>query len=175
MGAITLRWSHGESDAALCAEALRTQLSVLRAMQFSPEHPYHKRLVRLTGWPLTTEVMSALQGLPQWPGAELDLSGCTWPLAPAEYTRLASTIPTGFALWEVRGELQALVTSIVCSVTERRRGLGLAPLRLTVPQYKAMGVMGTDECVVSDEPSYSHLYAFERSNRRIEILYYHWS
>ncbi len=71
---------------------LLTQLSILRAVRLCKEDMPTVHLV-LEGWPLTSEVMSALQGLPQWPCA-LHIKDSQWPLEPDAYRTLAQYIPT---------------------------------------------------------------------------------
>ncbi len=71
---------------------LQAQLTVLRAVQVHEQAMPSVR-VQLVGWPLTREVMSALQGLPQWP-CVLHIRDSQWPLEPDEYRTLAQYIPT---------------------------------------------------------------------------------
>ncbi len=70
---------------------LQAQLTVLRAVRPVQAGPAWK--LRLVGWPLTREVMRALEGLPQWP-CVLHIRDSQWPLEPDEYRTLAQYIPT---------------------------------------------------------------------------------
>ncbi len=72
---------------------------------------------------MTSEAMETLRDLPTWHGNELELDRCTWPLAPAEYTRLAQVIPPTYTMWCLGdGASEEIVSSICVGINARASG-----------------------------------------------------
>ncbi len=108
--------------------ALRSQLSVLPALQLAPiaqgtPEPY----VRLWHWSLTGNVITALSQLPTW-GGYVFFTSCTWPLSAPEYKSLAALIPTCYTHWCLGGVNEAQLDSICEGISEHRAGKGLPPV-----------------------------------------------
>ncbi len=137
------------------SDALRTQLSVLRAV-----HPYVKTQeeekqseedvswpeklrekkgarVELVGWQMTHDTIEALRGLPELQG-HVDFTQCTsWPLEPAQYTHLAQCVPTSYEAWLFdMCPCSPVFKSICGGVKVRREGLGLPALLCMVPSQE---------------------------------------
>lgn len=128
---VTLRCP--DADPAACTASLRTQLSVLQALQFP--HPFCISMLRivLVGWALTHDTIEALRGLPEWARAEVDFTQCTWPDQASECTRLVHSVPTAYTGWllpdKVSGEL---LTSLCADLNEHRKGLACSDVTLYV-------------------------------------------
>ncbi len=109
--------------------------------------------IQLDKWPLTSEVIVTLQGLPHWDGS-LDISTCVWPTqkedrAGATQQALAQYVPTSYTLWQLGESVTAAELASLCSaLNERRGGLGLSErVRLLVPTHEG-GDKAVGECVV---------------------------
>ncbi len=125
---------------------LSTQLSVLRAMEFKPLGEQGYVQLALRDCSLTSDVVAALSGLPEWRGC-LNLNSCKWPCEPAVYTQLAHRIPTSYLRWNVQTWDKKALGSICQGVNQRRQGLGLPPLKLSMHSLtwaglKSAGVVG---------------------------------
>ncbi len=114
---------------------LHAQLSVLQAFEFKYQ-ANTSVTVELWHWPMSQATMEALQKLPQLPGT-LDMQRCVdWSLKADAYTHLATYVPLSYIHWVVPREISVPVFEAVCAgIAQRRAGLGLTPLMLTVPEF----------------------------------------
>ncbi len=139
-------WAHGWSNTHYItleafprapASALSAQLSLLHEMRFADDAPAR---ISLSGLPITDDVMSALEGLPDWPETELRFEKCTWPLQANEYVQLAQYVPTSYTEWYLECD-PAVLEQICVGVDQRRARLGAKPLVLhaQVKKQKRMG------------------------------------
>ncbi len=128
--------------------SLSAQLAVLSAIQFDPNtvdtsHIYthdeeNPVRVYLEDWPLTTDTIEALQGLPHW-NAAVRLFFNDMPLTPSECAKLAEYIPVSYCEWLVRDVSEAQLEAICGGIEARRKGLGLPRLRVSVLDYEEDG------------------------------------
>ncbi len=134
--------------------SLQAQLEVLRAVRFVDTATERTARVCLDAWPLTLNLMGALQGLPHWCGT-LDVLRFEWVLEPSEYKHLAQHVPVTYHKWvlgvkdvsegeggvsggEGEGDAQSaeeqsatqLYEHIEGGMIVRREALGLSPVEL---------------------------------------------
>ncbi len=121
---------HCSSDTTQHAAAVHAQLAVLRAMQLPDTDPNPTICIDLCSTALAADTLAALQGLPDWPQAQLQLSvsSCTWPMEAAQYTQLAQVVPVSYREWFLMGVSDEVVQSVCAGVNQRRQGLGLGPV-----------------------------------------------
>ncbi len=112
-------------------KSLKTQVSMLRAVQLSEEVPglHGRTTVAIMGRDLTQKTVTALSGLPEWPSV-LDLSPCILALPSKEYTQLARYIPTSYTEWRLSMYGFLEVYSMCKGLNQHRDGLGLPPVKL---------------------------------------------
>ncbi len=92
--------------------SLSTQLSVVRAMQWTGEDVHLKMYVR--NYAINQDCMQALAGLPE--SRALDVSSCSWPLESATYTQLAEVVPASFCTWFVGSPAKPVVDAICAGI-----------------------------------------------------------
>ncbi len=73
----------------LTADSLTTQLSLLSAVRYTASDS-HNTTVTLQGWTVTSDIVTALHGLPHMSGT-LKFVACAWPSEPAVCAQLAHT------------------------------------------------------------------------------------
>ncbi len=97
--------------------------------------------VVLVGWPITHEVMQALQDLPNdWDGA-LSFKDCTWPLSHKSYVSLATYVPLKFRQWHLGFKQPSVrrIVSILQGAEGRRAELvGYHPFSVTTANRRAV-------------------------------------
>ncbi len=124
---ITLQCGNAADTPDACAESLRTQLSVLRAIRVNHDVSCLRPTVVLHNWPLTHATLSALRdGLPEWASTDLSFKTCTFPLAPSEYTQLARIVPLTFYAWTLPDRCPAPLMEAVCARAQGWAGHGCA-------------------------------------------------
>ncbi len=144
-------------DDEQCAQLLRDQLTVLRAVPWDSKAPDARVSVHLQGWSLTEHTMAALAGLPHWSGELSLVLFAGWPLEPAKYEELACHVPTSYRQWCVNHRRTSQVLQCICTgVDAQREGKGLPPLRvrpLAMAQQRDVRV--GEHVIVTGESLYS--------------------
>ncbi len=109
---------YGTTEPESQAGALSTQLSLLQSLRLPERTELH-----LNGVHMTHEAMDTLRSLPLW-GKHLTFAGCTWPMAPGEYKRLAQCIPSVYRGWHIRDVARRVFRSVCKGVpAERPEGM----------------------------------------------------
>ncbi len=124
---------------------LLTLLAVLRAVRLAyPSQLDETTEVVLHKWPITHEVMHALQGLPAWDAA-LTFQECKWPLAHPEYKQLATCVPTLYWKWNLGFQWPCVrrVESIIGGLESHRSPASLRDMTVTVQNRKAVRAVET--------------------------------
>ncbi len=81
------------------AEVLRTQLAVLRAVQFADMQTEQQARLYLSGWHMTRELVTELQGLPHWQCLS-SLDRCVWPENnTSAHVMLGRCLPSSYRVW----------------------------------------------------------------------------
>ncbi len=113
---------------------LRSQTDILQAMRYDNINGPGP-LDIIPSWPINHITMATLRDLPEWQ-ARLQLSSCSWPLNPHEYTKFAQCVPATCTEWHFGDRVQPQLLEVICEgVNEHREGLGGAATDGAVAVY----------------------------------------
>ncbi len=105
----------------------QAHLSILKAMHFDAQAATHNTVIQMRSWPMDTNSIEALQGLPAWAG-QIWMELCTWPLKGTQYRRLGQAMPTSYQTWCIDNAPAAAMQSMCAAANRVRAGLGLPRL-----------------------------------------------